>query len=268
MSKTYIYDGTFEGLLCCIYAAYYIEMPTAIINSVEINEEADGYQYNMASTPEILKNHQEIHIRTEAGKADRVYEAINKKISPYDLRQIYRAYISKLENKEMKILTYVKKGFKLGPNVSRLHGDKDVYEIQRAAKQVGCEIDRMYGFVRFQELRGGIMFARIDPDNDILAMLSRHFVSRFGNYPFIIYDEKRKKALFCRDKKWYITDFDEEKLPLPLSPDEKKYQDLWAEYFKNIAIKERTNEKCQLNHMPRRYWKNLTEICTDVASHT
>jgi probable DNA metabolism protein len=41
---------------------------------------------------------------------------------------------------------------------------------------------------------------------------------------------------------------------------EKEYQDLWKKYFETIAIKERTNPRCQKNFMPVRYWKNLTEL--------
>jgi probable DNA metabolism protein len=44
-----------------------------------------------------------------------------------------------------------------------------------------------------------------------------------------------------------------------LSADDQLLQDLWRTYFKAICIKERMNPKKQLNDMPRRYWKYMTE---------
>ena len=44
-----------------------------------------------------------------------------------------------------------------------------------------------------------------------------------------------------------------------LSDDDKLFQDLWRTYFKAICIKERMNPRKQLNDMPRRYWKYMTE---------
>ena len=48
-------------------------------------------------------------------------------------------------------------------------------------------------------------------------------------------------------------------LPEPYS-DERQYQKLWKQYFETIAIRERTNPRCQKTLMPVRYWKHLTEM--------
>jgi probable DNA metabolism protein len=44
-----------------------------------------------------------------------------------------------------------------------------------------------------------------------------------------------------------------------LSSDDQLLQDLWRTYFKAICIKERMNPRKQLQDMPRRYWKYMTE---------
>ena len=44
-----------------------------------------------------------------------------------------------------------------------------------------------------------------------------------------------------------------------LSSDDQLLQDLWRTYFKAICIRERMNPRKQLNDMPRRYWKYMTE---------
>jgi probable DNA metabolism protein len=45
-----------------------------------------------------------------------------------------------------------------------------------------------------------------------------------------------------------------------LSDEELFFQQLWKEYFRSITIKERINLKLQRQHMPKRYWKYLTEL--------
>ena len=44
------------------------------------------------------------------------------------------------------------------------------------------------------------------------------------------------------------------------SEQEKMYQELWKSFFKSVTIAERTNKKCQMQFMPKKYWKDLVEI--------
>ena len=77
--KDYLYDGTFEGILTCIYHHYYTEQAAGIY----LKEE---YQ------PSLLYDY--MVVETEEDKATRVYDDIKEKISDYSLRYIYRAYLS------------------------------------------------------------------------------------------------------------------------------------------------------------------------------
>ena len=94
----YLYDGTFDGLLTCIHHHYYTEKATGIFTK-------DEYQ------PSLINGFMEVE--TDENKADVVYEAIQKKISAYDLRRIYMAHLSTVAEKEMKILRYIVKGFRV-----------------------------------------------------------------------------------------------------------------------------------------------------------
>ena len=44
-----------------------------------------------------------------------------------------------------------------------------------------------------------------------------------------------------------------------MAEDEKLFQELWKGYFKSMTIKERINPKLHRQHMPKRFWKYLTE---------
>ena len=140
-----------------------------------------------------------------------------------------------------------------------LHGNQTVFDIQSIEKKIEVEKERMLQFVRFSVMENDVLYARIEPDNDVVELIAGHFCDRFKNEPFIIHDVKRGKALIAYRKKWYISQFDEEDIP-EFSADEHDYRRLWKNYFENIAIRERTNPRCQKNFMPVRYWKHLTEV--------
>ena len=84
--QDYLYDGTFEGFLTCVYHHYYTEQAAGIC----LKEE---YQSSL------LGGFQEVH--TDLEKADRVYQAIRRKISYMDLRRIYKCFLSTVPDKEM-----------------------------------------------------------------------------------------------------------------------------------------------------------------------
>lgn len=242
----YIYDGSFEGLLTCIHAHYYIAKATGIFTRGE-------YQ------PSFLSN--SMDIETDETKANVVYEAIERKISSYDLRRIYKAYLTNDPEKEMKILRYIVLGFREGSAVSMLHGNSIVFDVQALEKKISVETERMLQFVRFSVMRNDLLYARIEPDHDVIALAADHFCDRYRSDPFIIHDIRRNKAVIAFGGSWYISHFEDKDVP-DISSDEKEYRRLWKNYFDNIAIKQRKNSRCQRNFMPVRYWKNLTEITT------
>ncbi|HPR24272.1 MAG TPA: TIGR03915 family putative DNA repair protein [Bacillota bacterium] len=250
----YLYDGTFEGLLTCIYHNYYGEKASGIFP-------AAGYQSHM------LGGYKETE--TDEEKADRVYDAVARRISDYDLGRIYKVFMSSAPEKENKILNYLRLGFKKGSCISLLHGDPTVFAVQAAEKKVNNEIHRLKGLVRFSAMGSceyPVYYSAVEPDNDVIEFLARHFCDRFKNQAFIIHDIKRSKALIASGGSWYISSFFSSELP-PFSEDEQKFRDLWKKYFDSTAIKERTNARCQKNFMPVRYWKHLTEMQPRIDSN-
>jgi len=242
----YLYDGTFEGLLTCVYHHYYTESANGIYAK-------DRYQANL------LCGYMEVD--TDEEKAARVYDAIKTKISDYDLRSVYRAYLSSVPHKEEIILQYIVYGFRKGRAVSSLHGETIVNDFQSLVKKVSVETERMLQFVRFSVMENDILYAEIEPEHDVLELIHTHFCDRFRNDPFIIRDVGRDKAMIAYQKYWYISAFDDAMVPA-LSGEETAYRDLWKTFFDNIAIKERKNARCQRQFMPQRYWKHLTEMIT------
>lgn len=244
---SYIYDASFEGFLTCVYASYYQEKATDIST---IND----YQGSLIEEP--------VRIITDQEKAMKVYDAIRMKISMADLRRIYRVFNSAVLDKEMAILSYIQLGFKLGDQISLYHTNSVVQKMEEVQHKVGREIERMLGLTRFSGLDGGILYAKIEPEHDVLEFIAGHFSDRLKNEPFILHDAGRGKAIISQGGGWYISGFTEsdyQEMPSFIQ-DENDIRKLWKIYFETIAIKERLNPKCQKNFMPVRYWKNLTEM--------
>ena len=245
----YLYDGTFEGFLTCIYYHY-------------ASQKAEGIYPKETYQPNLLVDCKEVF--SEEGLARRVYRGIECKISPFDLERVYKVFLSSVPDKENHLLRYLQLGFQLGGNVSRLHGNPIVFEVQKIDRQVGFEVHRYKGLIRFTVLANGVMYSPIEPDHDVLELLAEHFTDRFRDDPFLIHDKKRNKAMIAAGGQWYICDFAASELPVQ-AVDELDYQRLWCNYFDTIAIKERTNKKCQKNFMPVRYWKHLTEMTPEFT---
>ena len=142
----FIFDATFEGLLTAIYEAYYNEVkPQAIYSSLI-------YEPNLIDNP--------INIETDLDKFQKVYNAIESKISKKSLQKIYYCYLSETKESSNLIFSYIRMGFKMGKDIE-LHKNNDtVLNIDKLAKRVSLERHRFTGFVRFKEINN-ILYSSI-----------------------------------------------------------------------------------------------------------
>ena len=81
-----------------------------------------------------------------------------------------------------------------------------VLYISKTAKQVGREKHRMEAFVRFRLTKDDIYFAIIEPDFNVLPIITSHFKSRYADQKWLIYDVKRKfGAYYDLSKTEYVS---------------------------------------------------------------
>ena len=134
---TLLYDGTFEGLLTCIYDGFYYKTNISCI-----------YNKNSNYIPLLLDNI--IDVNTNLIKFSKVKSSIIKKINNLCLKKIYMTYLSNYNDKEILIFNYLKIAFNIGWNIhSFLHID-EVRLIDKINKSVNNEIHRFRGFIRFK----------------------------------------------------------------------------------------------------------------------
>ena len=112
-----------------------------------------------------------------------------------------------------------------------------------------------------------MFFAVIAPDFNVLPLIISFFQRRYADQAWLIFDEKRKYGMLY-DKKSVsevqLTAMDARALAkaddtVILDMEETKYRQLWKSYFKSTNIEARKNMKLHLQHLPRRYWRYLTE---------
>ncbi|MGK0468307.1 TIGR03915 family putative DNA repair protein [Clostridium sp.] len=239
----YIYDGSFDGFLSVIYACYYQKIPESI-------ERESSYNFSMLFEDEIIE--------IDMVRSNKVYKAIIEKISRDTLVYVYQAFLSEAPGIELKLFKYIQLGFKIGNNVNDFLTHQTVNDVQKYSKKVGFEAHRFLGLVRFQEFNG-ILYAAIEPTYNILELIGNHFKERLQNEKWVIHDVKRKTGIVYENNEWILRELKFEKLE-SYETEELFYQNLWKVFHKSVSIVEKSNERLQMQHMPKKYWSNLTEM--------
>lgn len=239
----YTYDGSLDGFLCCVFESVYTrELPMDILH-----EEA---------APLTLM--QVRFIGTDPVKAQRVRASIPIKISARALELVTTVFCSCMPNKELRLLEFLLQGYKEGGKLCFKLGDPLMAPLLRAEKHLLHEAHLLKGFVRFADVGGGLA-AAITPKNYVLPFIARHFVLRYHDEPFVIFDKVHKAALVYQNGRPQILQADHVTFP-EITEGEARYQALWKQFYNTIAIEGRENPRCRMTHMPKRYWQNMLEV--------
>lgn len=245
----YIYDGTFEGLLCCIFDSY---ANKEVLTAITSDEDA---------IPTLFPTRT---IHTDAAHVARVLRKLHK-LSPWGEELVRRGYLTCMEDKEIRIYRLVAKLLREGPGFLRDFSDETLHPVAAAVRHLNGEAHLLKGFVRFSEL-GGVLGSEIEPKNRVLPILRGHFCSRYQNEKFFIYDRTHHEALFYAAGKAVIRPLADFQMAPP-DETEANYRLLWKRFYDTIAIKERENPRLRMSNMPKRYWNTMTEF-QDAAYFT
>ena len=253
----YVFDGTMDGLLSAVFDAFLLkEEPERLLTGGDVMPLFCERIYKVS---------------TDSEKAKRVWAGLEKQLPKEALRMVSICQLSELQELWQPLFMLVCKVFRLGSKIVRNFADPDVLTVTQIARRVSYEAHRMMQFVRFQKAKDGTYLAVISPDHNVLPLVINHFHDRFNDQPWLIYDAHRHYGYHydALSPPIRITFEDEASVPFSLSDgklsdevlssDDQLLQDLWKTYFKAICIRERLNPRKQLNDMPRRYWKYLTE---------
>lgn len=245
----YLFDGTFEGLMTAVFEAYAHRPAPAMLLLNDCQTEL-GKEY--------------VDIAADMQKASRVVAGIRKTIgnAAYDL--VWDAFLYGDELCGNRIYRYLLLGFEQGRRIWSMLTDERVMQVDKCARLVRREASYLLEFVRFSEMEGGVYYAAVSPEYAVLPLIMPHFVNRFHIQPFLIHDRTHALAGVWDTHEWVLRDTQGLVLP-ELTENERELRRLWKTFYDTVAIKERVNPALRRQHMPKKYWKHITELQPDTA---
>jgi probable DNA metabolism protein len=246
-----IYDNTFEGLLSAVFEVYEHKLTTACIRK------------EAAAIPSLFEA--PLKITTNELKTQRVLNKLRVLIGEEGIHKLWRVWLTEEASVEDCILGTIQYAIEQNTNVLSDFGNLPVLQLNQQLKKIGREKHRMEAFVRFQLTKDKLYYAAIEPDFNVLPLLIKHFQSRYADQRWMIFDLRRHYGIYYDLNKTEFITFEEESADLKIpakelfQENEVLYQTLWKDYFKSTNIQSRKNSKLHLQHVPRRYWKYLTE---------
>lgn len=255
--KIFLCEDSLEGIFTGIFEAY------AAVSRHEATHTGCSLMAGMGGNFELFAEY--IDVKADSKKAEKVARTICDSFGLEVYQEICKAAACEEAGKAEDIYKTIVLGLgrKLGAKVLDAWNNPHVAGVLELARRANNEIVHLRGFLRFQELESGILFSRIGPRSNVIAMLAPHFADRLPNENFMIYDEKR--CLFVvheKQKQWVLVtgeNIDEEAVK-KFSDREEYYQALFTGFCHSIAIKARENLSSQQQMLPLRFQKYMVEF--------
>lgn len=254
MEKTILLcEDDLESIYTAIFDAF----------SLKLNPKTTHIQFDGMESMEFFTEY--IYVERDIEKAERVAKGLVRKFgeSVYE----HLTYILCDSSKERADVFYhvieLGMSLKYPETIFNNLGNPWVMRGFEMKRKAGRELLHMLGFLRFEELKNGILFAKIHPKADSLLFIARHFADRLPSENFVIYDIKRKKCVIHPYRnQWYLrTNVEiEDFSSLEESDAQQYFALLFKEFCKTIAIPERKNENLQQNMLPLHFRDCMVEF--------
>lgn len=242
--RTYLYDGSFDGLLTAYFYAYKDKDIYDICRQTH-------YQPDLVSKP--------LDISTEEDKAQRIVTSVQQTLSSQTMRNLYLLYLSELPRCDFLGLQYLRLCYQQGAAVYLAKHHPIIRQVDDTCRKVKLELDHMKGFLRFQEIEPLVFYACFAPDHNQLPLLQPHLERRFSDQKMIVFDEKRQYALVYNLHHSIMIPFTQEDAQHLLQNCHDNCIELFRRYFHTITISQRSNANLQAGYMPHRYRKYMPE---------
>lgn len=255
-SIAYTYDGSLEGLLSAVFESYVRrEVPSDITPSSRLQ-------------PRL--GQRVLFVETDINKALRVRQGVCRYSDEETFDDLRTASVSDDPHTGTIVYAFIRHVMNEGPKQGCFRPLSDILHpavepLLALRKSVLNERHRMIQFMRFEHLEGGLWFARCNPQASVVPLLMDWFSARFNTQPFIIYDEEHDLAGVYEGTGWHLVRSDIIDIP-ERTADEISMQRAWKRFYKTVAVESRYNPELRRSFMPKRLWKNITEMREDLPT--
>ena len=184
--KILIYDGSFEGLMCCIYTIY--NQKIQVYRIIKAGETIDEL---FADT---------ITVETNLEQAQRVWSGIKRKSSNISLVRIELAYLSEIRGEDHTIVRYVQYLLDSKKNIEENISHPVVQRLVDVVNMVQREKFNIREKIRFQKLNDDIEYCVLEPTYNILYLLKPYLIQKFPKKKWVVVDIRRNLALYYNQR--------------------------------------------------------------------
>ena len=283
-SIAYVYDGTLEGLLSAIFASY-------------VNHE-DPVDIVPEGSLQPRLGQRICHIATNEEHAMRVQRGLRDKCGNIAYRYVLKASLSSHPDAGTAAYRFVRHAMDeqrkhkrdcercrkrescesrfTGGNCPKKRGratsditHPDVEPLFKIARSVSQEAEHIRQFARFEHIvtdEVDFWLAKINPRDSVIPLVMSHFVERFNIQAFMIYDEIHELiGVYDGNSQFYVKPDSVAKLLglRTFTKEEATMQSAWKRFYQVLSVESRYNPELRRQLMPKRFWKNLTEMQED-----
>lgn len=251
--KILLCEDSLDGIFTGIYEAWLYRNDSEAVKLAVVDQ----------GTMELFAEYQTV--LTDAGKAARVSRTLRERLGEEAFEAICQAAAAADERKADAIfrVAAIGLGGKNGHRVMDALGVPAVHEVFSLSRQVGNEIGHYLQFIRFREMKGGILFSVIEPRSNLLPFIAPHFADRLCRENWVIQDKNRGLFVLHRGSAGWILVSGEQVDPKWLEEsgsEEENFQKLWKGFTKSISVEARENYRLQRQNLPLRFRNHMVEF--------
>lgn len=246
-------EDSIEGIFSAVYAAW--ELKYGHENTELQISGTEGTNIELFSTY--------IMLQPDAEKAEKVLNTIRRKCSDRVYESLFHAACADAADKADAIYRYIQVALQMGNKVFNHLTDPAVVRIMELSRAVGNAEHHYLGFLRFIEIPGNILLARYEPKPRLTELIMPHFVERFPEERFVIWDTRRNVAgVHVPGENYIMLQLSENQVAVlkQYSEDNIKAEQMWKTFVDHISIKERENRKLQQNNLPLHFRTYMPEF--------
>ena len=186
---TIVYDGSFSGFLSAVFKVFEQRIKVADIIS---NQNIQGGLFSDI-----------VRISTNEFHARRVWYAVQKENNSA-IKNIYFAFLSEAGGIEFLLYKYIKMIMSNNTDSSTYISEKEILKINQLAGLVSREKKRIEVGVELQSIYPDLKLAYIEPNFNVLPLVSKFVRSCYKDSDWILFDLKRKYGIYCHGNKLQI----------------------------------------------------------------